>query len=261
MFRPYLYKRRQEAETQAVVAAMTAAGATPSADYQAIINSTIRAMKSSGRWNDLYRFRHFAAPIEAQALICWKSRATLTKAGTVAHAANQGFTAAGTTADALQDTFNPSTASVGTDDVAVSMYSRTNQALSTRTDWGGTAASYLGRTRITGDTGQFRLNMSAAVSLPASVTDTSGLWSWLRNAANVAQVCQNGVQVGADITVTSQGAPNVTFNWCNGVVGTFSSATKQMALGVVSKKRTVAQELAFYTDEILPLLRWNGANV
>lgn len=241
------------------------AGYPASNGYARIVNKTFRRRKLCGEQGRDYVFYHFSAPDEQQALINWANPGafTLTKAGTVTHAANRGFTPAGGVNDALTSTFNLSTAGVGTNDVSVELYSRTNAVASTRLDWGGAAASTLfGRIRFTSDVTQVRLTNTAAVSSPnGSVTDTTGLFSWLRNSTGVLQACRNGVQVGSDITVTDQALTNQSFNWGNAVVGANSSSTKEMAFARIAQGMTAARCLEHYQQAVLPLLQWNGANV
>ena len=264
MFRPYLIGRRYDTDARRVIDYMASVSVAPSKSYQNIIDQVMRVRKNLGEHQRDYVFYHWAAETETQALINWTSPGTftLTKAGTVTHAANRGFTASGANADGLQSTFNPSTAGVGTNDVSVEVYSRTTSAAGARNAWGGaTSAAIVGRLRNTGDVANFRLNMTASVSLPSGITNTTGLWSHLRNATTVAQVCQNGVQVGSDIVVVDQAASNQNWNWLNAVIGTNASSTDQIAYARICRAMTVARTLEHYQSAILPLMQWNGANV
>lgn len=264
MRRPYLMRRRWDADAGRLLDYLRASGYPASNTYANIVNTVTLARKNLGEHQRDYVFYHFAAPDEGQALVNWINPGTftLTKAGTVAHAANRGFTASGAAADGLTSTFNPSTAGVGTDDISVEVYSRTAGAAANRNEWGGAASGViLGRLRVAGDLASFRLNMGAQVSLPSGVTDTTGLWSHLRNAASVAQVCRNGVQVGSDVVVISQAASNQNWNWLNSVVGTNLPSTNQIAYARISRAMTVARTLEHYQQAVLPLLQWNGANV
>ena len=248
----------------AIINSMKSVGAEPTESYANQINKTVTAMKAIGRWNNLLRFYDFAALSEVQGLIDWKTATTtLTKAGVVNFQSERGFTAAGTTADALQDTLNLSTAGVSTDAVAVGFYSRTATAQSTRIDWGASSGtSLLGRIRNATNQVQFRLNSSASVTSATTVSDASGYWSWMRNASNVCQILRNGVQHGADVAVTSQAAPNVTLNWLNGIVASNSSSQRQASLACVSSAAvSVSDELSFYSNVVLPLMQYHGANV
>lgn len=256
-------------DARRVIDYMASVSVAPSKSYQNIIDQVMRVRKNMGEHQRDYVFYHWAAETEAQALLTnWANPGTftLTKAGTVTHTANQGFAAAGTTADALTSTFNLSVAGVGTNSVSIELYSRTNVAASgTPIEFGGaTSTAITGRIRTTGGVGnimQSRLNSTASVNSSSSITSSAGLFSYLRNSTGVLQFAQNGVQVGADVAVTDQAASNQNFNWLNAIVGTSTSSTKQIAFARVAQGMTIARTLEHYEQCTLPLLQWNGANV
>lgn len=248
MFRFSLIRRRWDRDADILLDYFGANGLKASSSYARKVNKAFKGIKAVLPLSEHYLIYDFSAELDGQGLVNWVSPGafTLTKAGTVTHAALQGFTAGGTTADGLQTGWNPSTAGVGTDDVSVSLWRRNSTAATSRLDWGLQSANWFARIRNTGDLASWRLNNTATLALPSGITNTTGFWTWNRAAASVGQLFRNGAQFDSDVALTSQATPNSTLNFLNCIIGSNTSSLGQFSFAMVSKGRTAAREANLY---------------
>lgn len=238
------------AEATTLFAAMTS---QPNATRKALIDTTIRALKAAGIWDEMDAMFVLAAHDSQAALLDWKNPGTRSAVAvnSPTFVADRGYTSDGSTSR-LRTNYTPSTNGVKylQNDASMWIWTRT-----TSTDSGGRrgagntwAAPYSGlSSRHTANTivGTLNSATSGTGGTPAGGTNTTaGLVGASRASSTTVKLWKDGVQSGSDAADNSSGRPT-NEQWICGAYQT-SYSLNQIAAAIWASSLT-GKEAALYT--------------
>lgn len=253
-------------ETTALLARFV--GSYSDDDKNAIDTLVIRPLIDNNLWNKIDAFGFTASPIQADALLNWKTNTyNLTINGaTVTFTANQGFSTSGS--GHLRTGFVPSTAggNYSQDSATLGVYSRTNATQTSSPIMGASSTSPATRSarfflRNTNNNSGATVNNNTQFFSANTLTNAQRLYLITRTASNASNIYKDGTSIASSSSAGVSLPAHEIYILANNNAGTTEAGSAhQIAFWIIAAGLN-SSEIGILNTIVTNYLTYKGVNV